>query len=402
MRIREFIGKHNLSPSGIPAQECLEQLLRQMELGLAGKGKIPMIPSYLSFDIRPEAEKPCCVMDAGGTNLRIAKAVFATDGTCRLEDIQKTAMPGTAGELSAEAFYNSLAAYARSTGAAGRIGLCFSYNVLLDRHLDGILDSWCKEVRVPDAPGKPVGASLRQAIGDDCQHICVLNDSVAALLGGRSCDPEVTLGLILGTGINICYSEASRNIPKLPADIQGSSVIISTEIGEFDGFPKSTFDEAVIRDSDEPTMAHAEKQCAGAYLGKVIRLAWQEAARSGLIAEQFLRPVTLPEISSYLGKTNTDLPDDPGATEIAATIIHRAAKIAAILTAGAIVKSGAAGSPCSMIIEGSQYWKLTGFAEWFDLELRSVLQPYGTDVSVVKFENSCLLGAALAAFAKPM
>ena len=179
-------------------------------------------------------------------------------------------------------------------------------------------------------------------------------------------------------------------------------MIISTEIGEFDGFPKSTFDEAVIRDSDEPTMAHAEKQCAGAYLGKVIRLAWQEAARSGLIAEQFLRPVTLPEVSSYLGKTNTDLPDDSGATEIADTIIHRAAKIAAILTAGAIVKSGAAGGPCSMIIEGSQYWKLTGFAEWFDLELRSVLQPYGTDVSVVKVENSCLLGAALAAFAKPM
>lgn len=402
MPIQAFIEKHNLSPDGIHARPCLGQLLQEMELGLAGKGRIPMLPSYLSLDIQPVLGEPCCVMDAGGTNLRIARAVFAPDGTCKLEDLQKTAMPGTMGELSFEAFYNTLAALAKSTGAPERIGLCFSYNVILDRHLDGILDSWCKEVQVPEAPGKPVGASLRQAVGGDCQHVCVLNDSVAALLGAHSSDPEVTLGLILGTGINICYCEPSSRIPKLPSDVRSDSMIISTEIGEFDGFPKSTFDEEVILASDEPAMAHAEKQCAGAYLGKLIRLAWQEAARTGLIAEDFLRTVTLPEISSYLGKTNSDLPDDPGATEIAAAIIHRAAKIAAVLTAGAILKSCGAGRQCSMIVEGSQYWKLTGFAKFFDMELHTILAPYGIRVSVAKVENSCLLGAALAAFAEPM
>lgn len=402
MPIQDFIAKHNLSADAIHARVCLGQLLQEMELGLAGKGRLPMIPSYLSLDIQPVLGEPCCVMDAGGTNLRIARAVFSPDGTCKLEDLQKTAMPGTTGELSCEAFYNTLAALAKSTGAPERIGLCFSYNVILDRHLDGILDSWCKEVQVPDAPGKPVGASVRQAIGGDCKHICVLNDSVAALLGAHTCDPEVTLGLILGTGINICYCEPSSRIPKLPSDVQADSVIISTEIGEFDGFPKSTFDEAVILASDEPAMAHAEKQCAGAYLGNVIRLAWQEAARTGLISEHFLSSVTLPEISSYLDKTNAALPDDPGAREIAAAIIHRAAKIAAILTAGAVLKSCGPGRQCSMIIEGSQYWKLTGFAKWFDRELCRILDPYGICVSVAKVENSCLLGAALAAFANPM
>lgn len=402
MPMQDFIEKHGLSPDAIHARYCLGQLLQEMDLGLAGKGKLPMIPSYLSLEIQPVSGEPCCVMDAGGTNLRIARAVFSPDGTCKLEDLQKTAMPGTIGELSFDDFYNTLAALAKSTGAPERIGLCFSYNVILDRHLDGILDSWCKEVQVPDAPGKPVGASLKQAIGEDCKHICVLNDSVAALLGAHICNPEVTLGLILGTGINICYCEPSSQIPKLPSDVQSDSVIISTEIGEFDGFPKSTFDEAVILASDEPAMAHAEKQCAGAYLGKLIQLAWQEAARTGLISEHFLRSVTLPEISSYLGKTNADFPDDPGATEIAATIVHRAAKIAAILTAGAILKSCGAGRQCALVIEGSQYWKLTGFAEWFNMELRKILAPYGIRVSVAKVENSCLLGAALAAFAKPM
>lgn len=402
MTIRDFIGKHNLSPDAIHANSCLEQLLREMELGLAGKGRIPMISSYLSFDIRPVFGEKCCVMDAGGTNLRIARASFSLDGVCRLGDIQKTAMPGSRGALSFDAFYDTLASLAKSTGAQERIGLCFSYNVILERNLDGILDSWCKEVQVPDAPGKPVGATLRQAIGADCRHICVLNDSVAALLGAHLCDPEVTLGLILGTGINICYCESTGKIPKLPPDIQSDSVIISTEIGEFDGFPKSTFDKAVIRGSDEPSMAHAEKQCAGAYLGKVIQLAWQEAARDGLIPEHFLRPVTLPQISSFLSKADPDLPADSGAVEIADTIIRRAAKIAAILTAGAILKSSRDRRRCAMIIEGSQYWKLTGFKKWFDMELAEILAPYGICVHVAKVENSCLLGAALAAYAKPM
>ena len=402
MGIQEFIGKHRLSPDTIHAPSCLEQLLREMELGLAGKGKLPMIPSYLSMDIQPALGEACCVMDAGGTNLRIARAVFTPDGKCKLEDMQKTAMPGTKEELSVEAFYSALADYAKSTGAAERIGLCFSYNVILNRHLDGILDSWCKEVKVPDAPGKPVGASLKRAIGEDCKHIRVLNDSVAALLGAHTCDPQVTLGLILGTGINICYCEQRGKIPKLPADVRSDSMIISTEIGEFDGFPMSTFEEAVIQASDEPDMAHAEKQCAGAYLGEVIRLAWQEAARTGLIAEDFLRPVTLPEISSYLGKTNAAFPDDPGAREIAAVIIRRAAKIAAILTAGVILKRCGDKKHCTMVIEGSQYWKLTGFAEGFDGELGEILAPYGIRVSMVNVENSCLLGAALAAYAKPI
>lgn len=402
MHIQDFIEIHNLSSDTIHAQTCLTQLLHEMELGLAGKGKIPMIPSYLSFAIHPISDSPCCVIDAGGTNLRTARAVFTSDGKCQLRDIHKTHMPGTKEVLSCDAFYDRLAAHVKNTGVTERVGLCFSYNVILNRHLDGILHSWCKEVQVPDAPGKPVGASLRNAVGESCKHIHVLNDSVAALLGGHSCDSNVTLGLILGTGINICYSEQRGNIHKLMPDIQSDSMIISTEIGEFDGFPKSTFDDAVIRASNEPEMALAEKQCAGAYLGEVIHRAWTAAAHSGLIPECFSLPVTLPEISRFLENSSTSLPFDSGAAKIASEVIHRAAKIAAILTAGPILRSCRPGSHRSMIIEGSQYWKLTGFSGWFDQELAQILSPHDIHISIVKVENSCLLGAALAAYAEPM
>ena len=400
MDLQDFIETYSLGPESIDGPKCLKQLLSQMEEGLAGRGNIPMIPSYLSLDTKPEIGVPCCVLDAGGTNLRIARAEFLASGDCALSNLTRVPMPGTQGQLTSDEFYSTLARYAREIGCENRIGLCFSYNVLLERSLDGILLGWCKEVRVPDAPGKAVGASLAQALGTKAS-VRVLNDSTAALLGAHSRDPQVTLGLILGTGINICYGEPCGRIPKVPQDLSADSMIISTEIGEFDGFPKNVFEAAVIASSDEPAQAHAEKQCAGAYLGQVISLAWQAAAEAGLLPPEFLEDVELPLISDYLAGNPTSLPRNGKATVLARVMIHRAAKIAAVLTAGPILRSNPQGT-CALVIEGSQFHRLTGFGDCFRKELSALLKPRNLDFSITAVENSCLLGAALAAFAKPM
>ena len=89
MDLQTFIDHYKLSPDAIDGTGCLEALLAQMEEGLAGRGNIPMIPSYLPLDIRPETGVPCCVLDAGGTNLRIARAEFQSDGSCCLENLTR-------------------------------------------------------------------------------------------------------------------------------------------------------------------------------------------------------------------------------------------------------------------------------------------------------------------------
>ena len=401
MNLQDFIKKYNLHPDSIDGDGCLETLLAQMENGLAGRGNIPMIPSYLSLDIQPQIQSPCCVLDAGGTTLRIAKAEFQSDGTCTLTNLTKVPMPGTQGELSSEEFYGILAQYVREAGCPQRVGLCFSYNVLVERTLDGILQAWCKEVRVPDAPGKAVGTSLARAIGPECACVRVLNDSTAALLGAHTLDPNVTLGLILGTGINICYPESCSRIPKVPRDLGADSMIISTEIGEFDGFPKTAFDAAVIAASDDPALAHGEKQCSGAYLGQIISLAWKTAAEEGLLPPAFGSLVTLPLVSDYLAGKKTPLPENSNAAELARILIHRAAKIAAILTAGPVLRSNPQGC-CTLVIEGSQFHRLTGFADCFRRELDALLHPRNITCTITATEDSCLLGAALVAFAQPM
>lgn len=395
-----FLKKYNQSAAQISAEACLQRLLTQMERGLAGEGLIPMLPSYLSTDICVVPGERCWVLDAGGTNLRSASACFDESGKCRIEDLRVVPMPGTQGELSKQAFYAQIASQLLSRPVADRVGFCFSYNVDMDRDLDGKLLAWCKEVRVPEAIGERVGEALREALGGQARSVHILNDSTAAMLGADRAD----VALILGTGINLCYGELCENIPKVPNDLKGKRMIISTEVGEFDGIPEGDFDARVIESSDIPAQAHGEKQCAGAYLGGIIRLAWRTAADEKILPKQFGNWTgSLSDVSQYLaGTAIEDVPDDETARYIAAGLVHRAAKIAAILTAGPVIRSSVKERPARIAVEGSTFWKLTGFQDHFCGELTELLCPYGIRFELVRTENACLIGAALSAFAETM
>ena len=387
MTAAEFMAKHGADACAIDGNACLNALLHQMDEGLAGRGRIPMLPSYLHNEISVPEGASCAVLDAGGTNLRTARAVW--DGTrWHLQNLRKQAMPGTEGELSCDGLYAALAAPVKSLGEFDRVGFCFSYNVSLDRSLDGPLDFWCKEVRAPEAVGKPVGASLSKALGGGSVH--VLNDSVAAMLGAD----DVQVGVILGTGVNVCYLERCDAIPKVPADLRAERMIISTEVGEFGGFPRSAFEEAVIAASDAPDSAPAEKQCSGGYLGDVIAMAWRTARAEGLLPS--LPPADLGSVSAML----MDEPDTPAA-RIAAIAVARAAKIAAVLCAGPILRAARDTDTVRVAVEGSQYWRLTGFRTAFHRELDRLL-PQGVTCQIVQSENACLIGAARAAWADPI
>lgn len=395
MKITDFMRKHGAAAAQISGPESLAALQAVMDRGLAGQGNIPMLPSYLSGEIQVPEGAVCAVMDAGGTNYRSALARYES-GEWKLSGLQVRPMPGTEGELGFAGFYEALAAPVRELGDYDRIGFCFSYNVTMDRALDGKLDFWCKEVRAPECVGKPVGASLKNALGSGCRRVHVLNDSVAAMLGAG----DVQVGVILGTGINVCYSEKCGRIFKITEKLNSDTMIISTEIGEFDGIPVSDFEQAVIEGSDAPDSARAEKQCSGGYLGSVIGRAWATAAAEGILPDSFRDGgCDLASVSQMLaGTAENTLPEE--AAGIAKLAISRAAKIGAILCAAPILRTEM--KKPKVAVEGSQYWKLTGFREAFHRELDELLKPYGVAYEIVRSENACLTGAARAAFAEPM
>lgn len=394
--IYEFLSRHGALPEQIQGPNAVDDLILAMEEGLGGRGNIPMLPAFLSPQIAAPREESCCVVDAGGTNLRIAPARFDAEGRCHVGAFRKQPMPGSLGRISGEAFFNGLAQAVKESGETERIGFCFSYNVDMDPDLDGRLIAWCKEIDVPDVVGVHVGAALREALGEKCR-VHVLNDSVAAMLGAVE---PVKVGIILGTGVNVCYPEPCGNITKLEKKYKGS-MIISTEVGEFSGIGASTFEEAAIASTDDPTLARAEKQCAGGYLGDTICHCWRQAAKEGLLSEAFLEAGwSLAEISGFLAGEKVSVPEDKTAKELASVLIQRAAKIAAVLCAGPILRCSEPGEEIPAAVEGSQYWLLTGFREAFHRALEELIPD--RKVRIVKTENACLRGAALAAFAEPM
>ena len=391
-----FLRRHGAHPDQIRGEEALTALLSTMEEGLEGRGNIPMIPAYLPAEITAPKNTTCCVLDAGGTNLRIAQAHFDADGACSIGAFHKLPMPGSQGTVTKADFFAGLARDVLALGRPERVGFCFSYNVDIEASLDGRLIAWCKEIDAPEVVGLFVGSALREALGHPCR-VHVLNDSVAAMLGAAE---SVKVGVILGTGVNVCYGEACHRISKLPRPYKGS-MIVSTEVGEFRGITPSTFEAALIAATDDPTLAQAEKQCSGGYLGEGICRCWDAAAREGILPESFRSAGwDLAQISMWLAGDPAPIPENEAAKALAEALVRRAAKIAAILCAGPILRCSVPGETVPTAVEGSQYWRLTGFREAFHEEL-SALMPDRT-VKIVKTEESCLRGAALAAFAEPM
>ena len=252
MTAKEFLVKHNQSADNIDIQTSLKNFWQQMELGLNGNGGMPMIATYL-VDVDRSKIKPNdkrILIDAGGTNFRSALGYFDEAGKVVIEDQQKTVMPASDKMLSKTEFYNAIATNVKRLLPQGKnIGFCFSYQVDMDKDLDGKVVMFSKEVKVPEVIGTRVGQETLDAIkqySNAERKIVILNDTVATLLGGMATTNEqfsAYLGYIYGTGTNVCYIEDTAKIAKVKLLADGK-MLINTECGNFDGFVQGDFDKA--------------------------------------------------------------------------------------------------------------------------------------------------------------
>lgn len=64
--------------------------------------------------------------------------------------------------------------------------------------------------------------------------VALVNDTTGTMMSSAYSNPNVSAGLILGTGTNACYMESLDNVPKWEADQKyPRKVIINTEWGAF-------------------------------------------------------------------------------------------------------------------------------------------------------------------------
>ena len=190
----DFLRSHKMDPKQFNIDEGSTLFLKEMTNGLNGsESSLMMIPTYIYTEDSIPVGESVIVLDAGGTNFRVATIRFDKPGIPTITKYKKFPMPGTGndGNVSKLDFFDRIAGFMEESASdSSKIGFCFSYPTEIYPTGDGKLLYFAKEVKAPEVEGSMIGENLldalqRKGIKDE-KDIVILNDTVATLLAGKA------------------------------------------------------------------------------------------------------------------------------------------------------------------------------------------------------------------------
>lgn len=425
-KVEGFLKKYEMDYGGVELDTNCQQFIDEMKKGLnAEESSLLMIPTYISMDSDIPLNEPVIVIDAGGTNFRVAVVYFDSNKKPVIEDFKVYPMPGTRGELSKDEFFETMAGYIQPVlHRSNKIGFCFSYPVVITPNKDGRLVKWSKEVKAREVEGEMIGENLLETLKKlgckETKSLVLLNDTVSTLLGGKASYPDRVfdsyIGFILGTGTNTCYIEKAANIGKLP-DLKNSesTMLINIESGNYNKMPRGKIDMEFDSGTVNPGTYAFEKAISGAYQGGIVLAVVRKAAADGLFSEKFVEKMSgdvllsSKEIDDFLfypyGNNilaDCCLTDDDRKSlyMLIDAVIERAAKFVAINLTAVILKSGKGMNPCAPVCvtaDGSTFYKSKMFRTKLDYYIKTFTNDkMNVYCEFVKAENGVLVGTAIA------
>ncbi len=307
----QFLRRHHMCADQIDMEAELQKLLTEMDQVRAGildrnGNRVKMIPSYIGSFRTPVRPTPVTVIDIGGTNVRSAVVTLGPEGILRMERFLSFLTPGVQEETDTAGFFREIAQKVRANLCTDHIGICFSLATIPQRDKDAVMCAGGKQIRIKDMIGKKVGQSFREALSDlgmeaDRYHITVVNDTVAAALGGQDGHPgsgSSAIGFIYGTGTNLCYREKE------------SGYMINVESGAYCGFPTGDIDDLYDQSMIDTGADRFEKMVSGGYQGGlmecVLRTAMLEGALSPTTYEKIMQTDS-PSIARSSRITSMDI-----------------------------------------------------------------------------------------------
>jgi hexokinase len=457
-RVAAFLKGKRMDCDDIDMDACVEVFMKEMERGLeGGPSSLQMIPTFIDVQKEIPVGRPAVVLDAGGTNFRVAVVSFQSEGPPVVERFSLRSMPGLGGEVSKSEFFETVADYMRGVlegtkpGTGANIGFCFSYPTEILPSRDGRLIRFSKEVKAKEVEGELIGenllAVLRERGFGGFGRVVVLNDTVATLLAGRAGSAgrvfDGYVGFILGTGTNCCYVEKNANIGKRRDLDLRREQIVNVESGGFEKGPGGVVDAEFDRTTVDPGKHTFEKMISGAYFGSLCLKTVQTAAEEGLFSEAFTRAVRrvnslqTKDVNDFLlapAGPRADADADSGTGKSAAAIskpgagtganplasaassgtgedlvtlfhlvdrlIERAAKLTAVNISSVVLKSERGRNPCFPICvtaEGSTFHGLRGLKQKIECHLKGYLvERRERYYEIAGVENATLIGAAIA------
>lgn len=425
-KVQQFLNKYEMNFTEVDLNANCEKFLDEMQKGLdAQESSLLMIPTYISMDSEIPVNEPVIVIDAGGTNFRVAVVYFDDNKKPVIEDFKVYPMPGTKGELSKEEFFDTMASYIEPViNKSNKIGFCFSYPVVILPNKDGRLVKFSKEVKAPEVHGEIIGENLLKALKKrgckEDKSLVLLNDTVSTLLGGKAAYPdrvfESYIGFILGTGTNTCYVEKASNIGKLP-ELKASegTMLINVESGNYDKMPRSVIDREFDSTTLNPGTYAFEKAISGAYQGGIVLAVVRKAAREGLLSAGFAEKIAgdiqlsskeiddflyYPYGNNILAGFCADDEDRKCLYSLIDAVFERAARFVAINITAVIIKSGKGTNPCAPVCvtaDGSTFYKSKIFRGKLDYYMKNFANnEKNVYCEFVKADNGVLVGTAIA------
>ncbi|XP_027787091.2 hexokinase HKDC1 isoform X1 [Marmota flaviventris] len=273
----------------------------ELEYGLKKKTQalatVKMLPTYVCGMPDGTEKGKFLALDLGGTNFRVLLVKIRSGRRSvrmynKIFAIPLEIMQGTGEELF-DHIVQCIADFLDYMGLKGArlpLGFTFSFpcrQMSIDK---GTLIGWTKGFKATDCEGEDVVDMLREAIKRrnefDLDIVAVVNDTVGTMMTCGYEDPNCEIGLIAGTGSNMCYMEELRNIELVDGD--EGKMCINTEWGGFGDNGciediRTQYDKEVDEGSLNPGKQRYEKMTSGMYLGEIVRQILIDLTKQGLL-----------------------------------------------------------------------------------------------------------------------
>jgi len=420
--------KRELLLSPLQIRKIAVEFSQAIKLGLAAKpSPLKMLPSFLTPPGGGEAGS-YLALDLGGTNARAA--LMDLQGKGRWDQSLRVSVPlkdpvsgfdFRSAEASASELFDFLAGLVDKvvTSAPAKtyhLGFTFSFPSNQTCLARAKLIRWTKEFQTSGVVGEDVGGLLEAALerrGLRIRVKAIINDTVGSLLTSAYQDQHTSVGSILGTGHNSCYTELHAPIGKEP-------MIINLEAGNFNLLPFTPYDQVLDEASEDRGHQRLEKMVSGKYIGEVARLIFHQLIVNQLLfkgrgAAVFTQPYSLEseQLSLLLADASQDLAQTQGwlaglgisashraeraaLQEIAAAVALRSARLVAATYLG-VQAHTARLQPQTIAVDGSLYERMPGYADHLAAALGEGQAGVGQPLRLRLVKDGSLIGAAIAA-----
>ncbi|XP_072725816.1 hexokinase HKDC1-like isoform X2 [Ciconia boyciana] len=283
-------------------REVKNKMRTELEYGLKretqASATVKMLPTYVCGTPDGTEKGKFLALDLGGTNFRVLLVKIRSGRRRSVQMYNKIfaipleIMQGTGEELF-DHIVQCIADFLEYMGIKGArlpLGFTFSFPCRQASIDKGTLVGWTKGFKATDCEGEDVVDMLREAIRRrnefDLDIVAVVNDTVGTMMTCGYEDPNCEIGLIAGTGSNVCYMEDMKNIEIVEGN--EGKMCINTEWGGFgdngciDNI-RTKYDKEVDEGSLNPGKQRYEKMTSGMYLGEIVRQILIDLTKQGLL-----------------------------------------------------------------------------------------------------------------------